>query len=62
MDFPSFSEIPSNISILMAVKMDKISLECSWQATGLSCGFYNIFELMLVIHIVLQEAHLTVKK
>jgi hypothetical protein len=48
--------------MLMAVKMEKISLECSIKATVLSSGFSTIFEAMQVLHFVLQEAHLTVKK
>ena len=48
--------------MLMAVKMGKIWLEWSRQATGLSSGFSIILDLMQVHHIVLQEAHFTVKK
>jgi hypothetical protein len=46
----------------MAVKMGKISLECFQQAMGFSSGFSIILKLILVLHIVLQGVHLTVKK
>ena len=61
-DYQLYSEVHSNISMLMAVKMSKFSLECSKQATGLSTGFSNTNDYTKAIHIVLQEAHLTIKK
>jgi hypothetical protein len=48
--------------MLTAVKMGKISLECSRQTTVLSSGFSPILEQLQVIHIALQEILLTVKK
>jgi hypothetical protein len=46
----------------MAVKMDKIWLECSRQVTGISSGFFTTLEPIQVLHIVLLEALSTVKK
>jgi hypothetical protein len=46
----------------MAVKMGKISLECFRQAKWFSSGFSIILKVIMVLHIVLQGAHLTVKK
>ena len=46
----------------MAAKMEEIWLECSRQLMGLSCGFSTILEPTQVLHIVLEEAHLMVKK
>ena len=48
--------------MLMAVKMEKISLESSRQATGLSSGLSTTLEAIQVKHIVLLEALSTVKK
>jgi hypothetical protein len=48
--------------MLMADKMEKISLESSRQATGLSSGLSTTLEPFQVKHIVSLEARLTVKK
>jgi hypothetical protein len=48
--------------MLMAAKMDEISLECSRQVTGLSSGSNTTLEPIGAIHIVLREALLMVKK
>jgi hypothetical protein len=53
MGFPLYSQQPNNISMLMAGKMGKISLECSRQVTGLSNGFFTTLEQIMHIHIVL---------
>ena len=62
LDFPLYSQAPSNISMLIAIKMDKMSSECSRQATRLSSGFSTTLEPIQAHHNVLQEAHLMVKK
>jgi hypothetical protein len=59
---PLYWQAPSNISMLMAVKMEKISLECSRAVTGLSSGSFNTLEPIQAIHIALDEALLMVKK
>jgi hypothetical protein len=58
-DIPSYLLVPSNISMLMDVKTDKISLGCSTQATVVSSGLSIILKPIQVLHFVLQEAHLT---
>ena len=57
-----YSQVPSNIFTPMAVKMEKILLECSRQVTGLSSGFSTTLEPIQVLHIVLLEALSMVKK
>jgi hypothetical protein len=59
---PLYSQAPSNISTLMATKMEKISSECSRQATGLSSGFSTTLEPIKALHIVLHEALSMIKK
>jgi len=48
--------------MLTGVKINKISLECSKQATEFSSGFSTSLEAMKVLHIVLQEVYLKAKK
>ena len=62
LDSPLYSQATSNISTLMAAKMEKISLECSRKVTGFSSGFSFTVEPILTLHIALLEALLTVKK
>jgi hypothetical protein len=62
MGFQLYSQAPNNISMLMAGKMDKISLECFRQVMGLSSGLYTILEQIKLILIVLLEALSVVKK
>jgi hypothetical protein len=62
LDFPLYSQVPSNISMLMVVKMSKILLECSRQETGLKSGFSIILDQIQALHFVLQEVYLTLKK
>ena len=57
-----FSQALSNISTRMAAKMDKISLECSRQVTGLSSGLFTTLETIQERHIVLLGALSIVKK
>ena len=57
-----YSQALSNISTRMAAKMDKISLECSRQVTGLSSGLSTTLETIQAIHIALLEALSIVKK
>jgi hypothetical protein len=59
---PLYSLALSNISMLMARKMEEISLECFRQLTGLSNGFFTILEAILVLHIVLAEALSMIRK
>jgi hypothetical protein len=59
---PLYSLAPSNISMLMADKIDEISSECSRLVTGLSSGFSTILEPIQALHIVLREALSMVKK
>ena len=61
-DFPSYLQAINNISMLTGVKINKISLECSKQATEFSSGFSTSLEAMKVLHIVLQEVYLKAKK
>jgi hypothetical protein len=61
-DFLSYSQAANNISTLTAVKIHKISLECSKQATELSSGFSTSLEAIQALHIALQEVHLKGKK
>jgi hypothetical protein len=48
--------------MLMAAKMEKISLECSRQVMGLSSGFFTTLEPIQVLHTVLHGALSMVKK
>ena len=62
LDSPLYSQAPSNISTLMAVKMEKISSECSRQLTVLRSGFSTTLEPFQVLHIALLEGHSLVKR
>ena len=57
-----YSQTPNNISTLMADKMEIILLECSRQVTGPSIGFSTTLEPIQVIHFVLHEGLLMVRK
>ena len=57
-----YSQAPSNISTLMADKMDKISSDRSRPVTGLSNGFSITLEPIQELHIVLDKALSIVKK
>jgi hypothetical protein len=57
-----YSQVTSNISTLMAGKMDGISLECSRKVTGLSSGFFITLDTIQEIHFVLLEVHSLIKK
>ena len=59
---PLYSLATNNISTHMAAKMDKISLECSRPATGLSNGLFITLEQILEENIVLLEAYSMIKK
>ena len=60
--FPSFSQEASNISMLMAVKAGRTSLECSRKVMDLRSGFSTTLERMQLQHLVLEEALSKVKK
>jgi hypothetical protein len=63
LDSQLYPQATSNISMLMAAKMDEISSECSRQVTGLSSGFSTTnIEPIKELHIALLEGHSTVKK
>jgi GTP-binding protein EngB required for normal cell division len=59
---PLYSQAPSNNSMLMATKMDKIRLECSRQVKGISSGFSTTLKPKQAILFVLHKALSMVKK
>ena len=55
-------QVTSNISSLMAGKVDGISSGCSRKVTGLSSGFFITLDTIQEIHFVLREVYSLIKK